>query len=432
MNRIKTILVVLLLLACTCMPCAVADNKKAGTNIHGNTTQDDLQSDDDEYANDSAQDPQTARGRSGIVPQPRRLEVEYRNVTDSHLDSTQKLQVARNAYKGAKTSENRRKLEKAAQTHLLRTTDRMIKRLEVVQARIEADERRGFAPEGASENIDRYMLRLEGKGSEIRSADTAADIVSCARSIEREWKAARVELMRYTRHMIVMRIEQFLDKAETLSGRLDGMIDDLEDQGVDTANLRENLRKYDTTIECVRENHELAKTAMDALDRDEMRQYVHEANVCVREANQILKDIFRELRGYRMSSVRLNAVILNGTGTLTAEGSGTAVISGSINMSLTADAGMLSVCDRDGDMNIMISGNGTRTQEDSTVVYTGFNGSAYINGSDVTVTITGSGIELEVEGTGTALLTGTGSYSVTHNGDVTSSGEWHEPDGGSA
>ena len=49
-------------------------------------------------------------------------------------------------------------------------------------------------------------------------------------------------------------------------------------------------------------------------------------------------------------------------------------------------------------------GNGTRTQQGSTMVCTGFNGTAYINGTDVTVTIRGSGVDLMAEGKGRALL----------------------------
>jgi hypothetical protein len=117
-------------------------------------------------------------------------------------------------------------------------------------------------------------------------------------------------------------------------------------------------------------------------------------------------------------------VILDGTGTLTAEGSGTALVRGDIEMQLSADAGTLSVCDRAGDMVINVTGEGTRTEDGSIVVYTGFNGEAAITGSDVVVTIIGTGIELTVEGTGTAVLIGTGSYEVIGG----RSGEWRNPD----
>ncbi|MEA1944577.1 MAG: hypothetical protein U9N07_04480, partial [Euryarchaeota archaeon] len=314
----------------------------------------------------------------------------------------------------------------AAQNHFLRTTDRMIGRLEFMQARIEIAEQQGYAPEGASESIDKYILRLEGKGSEIRSADTAGDFASAARDIRKTWREIRAEMLRHTKYMIAARIGTFLEKSEILSDRLDEKISDLEVQGIDTENLRSNLEDYDEKIKCVRENYDDAKEFFDDGNTDEARRSIHEANVCIRDANHILKEIFKELREYRTGSV-----VLNGTGILTAEGSGRAMIRGAIEMSLTADAGSLSVCDRASDVNITISGNGTRTQQDSTMVYTGFNGTAYINGTDVTVTIRGSGVDLMAEGKGTAVLVGNGSYSVTQNGEAISSGEWREPDGGS-
>jgi hypothetical protein len=263
------------------------------------------------------------------------------------------------------------------------------------------------------------MLRLEGKKLEAENADTPADIISAARDIRGEWGEIRSEIARHTRHLIIARIGNYVEKSEKLSDRLDAEIDKLADEGVDTTSLEDKLDDFDDKIVCVRTSHILAKDALEDGDPDEVGQAVRKANACIRDANRIIRAIFLELREYEAGSV-----ILDGTGMLTAEGSGKACIMGDIEMQLVADAGSLSVRDRAGDMAINITGEGTRTEDGARVIYTGFNGDATISGSDVVVTMNGTGIELAVEGTGTAILSGTGSYEVTDG----QSGEWRNPD----
>ena len=443
MKQMKTLLVVLLLLACAFMPCiAVAESEATDMSNNEDTGVSDTDTstaDNDTNETDDAVTP----GRSGgaqsvkpyvgvanqlrkqpqdVGPQTARVK-QYANTTEQHLNSRQALLNARNQLRNAETPEEReqlrQRLQTKAQEHLLRTIDQMIGRLERLQARIEAAEQQGDVPEGASDNIDRYMLRLEGKKLEVENADTPTDIVSAARDIRGEWGEIRREIARHTTHILIARIGNYVGKSEKLSDRLGEEIDKLADQGVDTTSLENKLDRFDDQIVCVRTSHILARDALEDGDPDEVGQAVRKANACIRDANQIIRAIFLELREYRAGSV-----ILDGTGTLTAEGSGTALVRGDIEMQLTASAGSLSVCDRAGDMVINVTGEGTRSEDGSIVIYTGFNGDATITGSDVVVTMNGTGIELTVEGTGTAVLIGTGSYEVVGG----RSGEWRNPD----
>ncbi|HIE31682.1 MAG TPA: hypothetical protein EYP67_04775 [Methanosarcinales archaeon] len=447
MKQMNTLLVVSLLLACAFVPgFAAADNKAtdesnkmdtvdtsdSDTSTGDNETDatDDTDSSDDTAPNESAvvaskqvrKSPQVVRPQV-VGSQTARME-RYMNKKDRHLASRQALLDAREQFKNAETPEERaqlrHQLQTRAQEHLMLTIDQMIERLELMQEQIEAAEEQGYAPDGASENIERYILRLEGEKPEVESAETPADVVSAARNIRNTWKGIHVEIRRYTLHMIVARIGHFADKADGVSHRLEEKIRELEGEGVDTTSLETKLDDFDDKIDCARVNYVLAKDALGDGDPEDVRKAVRKANDCIRAANRILKEIFKELREYQAG-----AVVLDGTGTLTAEGSGTALVRGDIEMLLAADAGSLSVCDRGGDMVINITGDGTRSEEGATVVYTGFDGDATVTGSDVIVTITGSGIDLTVEGTGRAVLLGTGTYEVTHDSDVTS-GNWHE------
>jgi len=432
----KTIFAISLLLACALMSgFAVAESKATDTSDEADTGISDNETNEIDVAVKS--------GRSGAAkpvkpyadvtdqlrkpPQaggpPTARADQYANTTAQQLDSRQALMNARNQLRNAETPEEREKLRQRLQTkaqeHLVRTIDQMIGRLERLQERIEAAEQQGNAPEGASANIDRYMLRLEGKKLEAENAETPADIISAARDIRGEWGEIRSEIARHARYMLTERIGNYVEKSEGLSGRLDEEIGKLADEGIDTTSLEAKHDRLDDKFDCVRVNYILAKDALEDGDPDEVDQAVGRANACIRDANQITREIFLELREYRAGSV-----IMDGTGTLTAEGSGTALVRGDIEMQLSADAGSLSVVDRDGDRIITVTGDGARIDDGSIVVYTGFNGDATISGSDVVVTMTGTGIDLTVDGTGTAILIGTGLYEVTGG----RSGEWRNPD----
>jgi hypothetical protein len=122
------------------------------------------------------------------------------------------------------------------------------------------------------------------------------------------------------------------------------------------------------------------------------------------------------------------AVILNGTGTLEASGSGTAWIHGSLDLALVCDYGTLMVHDHTGDMVVNVTGSGVKDQSGRWTMYHGFDGTADITGSDVSVVLVGSGIDLTVTGTGRAILVGDGIYQTLGSDDsLILSGDWQEP-----
>ena len=412
MNQIKTLFVVSLLLTCMYIPCIAAAGNNGGLRAY------------DAQVNKTIGQVQAANVRDGsagigMAADAQAIRRAGRN----------DLQRAREMYQNNRTPENQQMLTGAAKDHLLQMLDLMIERLELLQERIEfAEENNILVPENASENIDRYILRLEGYKPEVESADTPADIRSVARSINQEWRSIRREILRYTKYMIAVRIEAYIDKAGDISDRLDVKISELEDEGADTTNLRQNQEDFKEKLVCVEENYELAKEAVsdDEINSGEVRQYIRNASHCIREANHILREIFRELRA--LEGYRNGAVILNGTGTLEASGSGTAWMHGSLDLALVCDYGTLMVHDRAGDMDINVTGNGVKDQTGRWTIYHGFDGTADITGSDVSVVLVGSGVELTVTGTGRVILVGDGTYQVSGSGgDVISSGDWQEP-----
>ena len=281
MNQIKTLFVVSLLLTCMYIPCIAAAGNNDGLHTH-------------DQVNKTIGQAQAASVRAGSAGMGMAADAQA-----TRRDSRDELQRAREAYRNDKTPENQQRLMDAAKNHLLQMLDLMIGRLELLQERIEFAEKNNIlVPDGASENIDRYIIRLEGYKPEVRSADTAADIRSVARSINQEWRSSRREILHCTKYMLAARIELYLEKAGDISDRLDVKIGELDDADVDTTNLKQNQDDFKEKLVCVKENYELAKEAVsdDEVNSGEVRQYIRNASRCIREANHNLRDIFRELR----------------------------------------------------------------------------------------------------------------------------------------
>ena len=410
MKQIKTLFVVSLLLTCMYIPCVAAAGDNGGLRAH-----------DAAQANKTIGQVQAANIRTGSAGMGMAADAQA-----IRRDARNDLQRAREIYRNNRTPENQQMLIGTAQDHLLQMLDLMIKRLELLQEQIEFAEANSIiVPKGASENIDRYLIRLESYKPEVKSADTAADLRSVARSINQEWRLIRKEILHYAKYMVAARTAAYIDKANDIADRLDAKISELEDEGIDTTDLRQYLEDFNEKLDCVEENYELAKAAVsdDEINPGEVQQYIRNASRCIGEANHILRVMFRELRAFE--GYKNGAVILNGTGTLEASGSGTAWIHGSLDLALSCDYGTLMVHDRVGDMNITVTGNGVKDQTGRWTMYHGFDGTADITGSDVSVALVGSEVDLTVTGTGRAILVGDGTYQVSgHDGDTISSGDW--------
>ncbi|KAB3547194.1 MAG: hypothetical protein C5617_004990 [ANME-2 cluster archaeon] len=418
MKQITTLFVVSLLLTCMYMPCIAAAGNNDGLRAY------------DAQVNKTigqARAANVSNGSAGLGMAATAQAIKGASGNGLNVDSSG-LYRARDAYRNDRTPENRQMLMDAAKDHLLQMLDLMIGRLELLQEQIEFTEENSIImPKGASENIDRYILRLESYKPEVESADTEADLRSVARSINQEWGSIRKEILHYAKYMVAARTEAYIAKADDISDRLEAKIIELDGEGVDTTNLRLNLDDFNAKLVCVEENYELAKAAVsdDEINSGEVQQYIRNASRCIGEANNILREMFKELRA--LEGYRDGAVMLNGTGTLKASGSGTAWIHGSLDLALSCDHGALTVHDHIGDMNITVTGNGAEDQTGRWTIYRGFDGTADITGSDVSVALVGSGIDLTVAGTGRAILVGDGTYQVRGSDDgLISSGDWQE------
>ena len=351
--------------------------------------------------------------------------------------SRENLQNAKNEYVTAKedfhtvradAAGDPEKLFESTRAYMIQTIDYMISHLENVKENVESSD--GELAEETSGLIDGYIEQLEQERANVGAAETRKELADVAKSIRDIWKDANKDASFLAGKAANNKINRFLAKSEALSLRLQNEIQRLKDEGKDTDEMEEMLGEYNDQIKQVKQNQERTRATFQNRNAGEnsikeANEYLREAGKDIKEVNRVLNNIVKELKTYRRGVVKLD-----GTGTLTAEGTGTAVLSGDLTLNIDAIDAKLVIKDLAGDALIEFGTGADYTKMDSeaddnsAMVYHEFTGSVDISGSRLTAMIRGEDVTLTAEGTGSAVLSGTGIYSVEKDGVSSASDQW--------
>jgi hypothetical protein len=333
---------------------------------------------------------------------------------------------ARIQWREDRTAANLANVVEKAKISLLAADNAMIKRLEMLRARVEAT--RGLSDNEKTviyAEIDADISWLQGKQTDIQNADNMWDVISVALTIWDYWRDVRVEIKQIIGQILGAWTDALVQRAEAFAGRVEAKIEELKENGIDTSDLESWLADYNSAIELAEEKYDQAKDKFSQIPSAENpHQLFWEGVALIREGNGYLRDAFRALRDI-ISDMRSSghSVTLAGSGTLIAHGDGRAYLSGTGAVHVLAPIqGTMLVSPN---AKVTTVGEGTKTVlENDWVQYEGY-GSAMVTGTDIIVDISGDGISILAAGTGTAVLTGTGSYR-TYGENKYGAGSWTE------
>lgn len=357
---------------------------------------------------------------------------QYENARDKFSDAEDRFKQARQNYRDNKDAHSAQELKGRTSEFLERAIDQMIAHLEVMKNRVE-NSKNDLIPFDASANIDNHIAQLEIIRTDVQQAETRQEFVDAADSLRDQWKKIKLETQYYAGIIVNSKIDGFLSKADNVSTRMDGVIENLDAKGEDTSGLEVYTMNFKELVDKAKENSENIADlytnhegfGSDGMANDDVaaKEFLREGHLLQKDSHKILKDAATELRQFFREAKKLNGgnVVVTGTGTLEASGTGKATIEGDITVRLSARNGILVVSNEG-----TVTTNGTGTKEElgnGDVKYQGF-GSATIEGSDVTVEISGEDIKLTATGTGSATLSGNGTYNTENDFSVTS--EWDE------
>ncbi len=312
---------------------------------------------------------------------------------------------------------------------MTRTIEYMITHLETVPEN--AENTGGDSADEVSETIGGYIEQLQQQQANVESAQTRQEFAEAAKEVRKIWNDAQKSAKYFAGQSVNARLNNLLAKSEGLSLRLEGEINRLNAEGKDTEELEEMLAEYNELIGEAKQNQELARNTIQTRNGQnddvvsEANQYMRQATKNIQDANVVLKDMFNELKSNRRGSA-----VLDGTGTLTAQGSGTTVLSGDLTLDMTATNARLVIKDLAGDADVAIDGGYTEVDCDDeddgnrALVYHNLTGTVQITGSRLTVMVRGDDVSITAEGKGSVILSGIGTYKVEKAGESSENVQW--------
>ncbi|MDW7730829.1 MAG: hypothetical protein SCH66_00185 [Methanolobus sp.] len=218
-------------------------------------------------------------------------------------------------------------------------------------------------------------------------------------------------------------LEDNIAKSEAMAQRLDETVSRLNAEGNDVDKLEKLVADYTSLVDNSKMYFEKAN-ATDGIDptdstgstsgsAEDGHEYLERSRESIIQANLLLRDIFHELKPY----LALHARIPDDA-RLSAEGTGTVVLSGDLDVDMSLSAGKLSYVDFKDDISIEMQ-DSTEPEmirmpdmKQELVTYENLTGNLSLSGSGFIMELTGEDISLIARGTGEAELFGNGTYFI--------------------
>ncbi|WP_370574284.1 hypothetical protein, partial [Methanomethylovorans sp.] len=329
-----------------------------------------------------------------------------------YFAAKQRLQQINSNINSGKINASSKEVFEVRQEYLLETINYTLSNLESLKEKTHASQREDA--DVVIAEIDEYIFELDAEKDSVKNATTTRELAKSARNIRDIWKDAVKNAYRTRTEFIDDKIGTYLSKSVSLSERLSKEIETLQQQGKDTTELEELLREYNDLIGQAQQNRERARDTYQNADGTS-GEYWSSSAENLKDANSVLAKISQILRTYRHG-----VVSLNGDGTLTADGNGTAVLSGDIEAEMMIHDAQLVIKDLAGDAKVTIINsdseiilemdNSLADDPKRALVYSDLTAKVTISGSRLTVMVRGTDLDLEVEGIGSAVLSGEGAY----------------------
>ncbi|AKB85645.1 hypothetical protein [Methanococcoides methylutens] len=334
-----------------------------------------------------------------------------KNLTDDDFDPAQDRDRLRSNFQDAKNDYNKVTAEfqnvKAQQARGQLTSEEMLDKSKVylngtvdyMVERLNYIKDTGGYSEDVNDTITSYTDALNDTKIEIGAAETRKDLSDVLKDIRKLWKDAIKDIRSFNEMKVGEHLDDHIANANRISERLQNEIKEMEENGQNVEDLQDMLKKYNDLI-AEAESLQKGGDTKDAIE-------------ATREANEVLRELLQEMKQNRKGFVHME-----GEGPLNAEGDGTIVLSGQLNVTINATDAMLVIKDLNGDAYINVTGeydlvNEERAGEgDHALVYHDFTGDAIINGTRLTIMVRGEDMTIFAEGSGSASLSGEGNYRI--------------------
>lgn len=193
--------------------------------------------------------------------------------------------------------------------YLNASIDYMIAHLEKVQYNLEQSN--GSGTEARINAIEERISQLQEEKKAIEKAEDLEDFTKATESVRGVWNNVKNRTAVETGQTAGEKIDDFANKSESISKKLEKELDKLNETGVNTSELESKLENYNALMASARKNSEAAKEIYNKENATEeelskANGYLQNALGEIKEANQVLKEIFEELEQYRSEETNRN------------------------------------------------------------------------------------------------------------------------------
>lgn len=281
-------------------------NQYVRENFKGYTNE----TDDETDAGNSESDPKKLQNNFSINDRNRiseykqerkRIKEELQLQRKEYQEAKEDFLKIKNSIRAEKLDPNSEEALNATKLYLNSSINYMIAHLSSVKSNMEYSNGNGTEEKIAA--IDEKIKLLEAERGEVANASSLKELVATVRSVRGTWDDAQKISLAGSGQIVSEKIGEFLDKSETLSGKLEVNIENLSKAGFDTSDLETKLASYNSYLTSAREKKEAADSIYD--DEDVTRENMEKANNYLRQsisdinkANKILREIFDGFKEY--------------------------------------------------------------------------------------------------------------------------------------
>jgi len=250
--------------------------------------------------------------------------------------------------------------------------------------------------------IEDERSAFEEKLQAINESQTPEELRNAVKDLKEEWKSTRILVKATAMQVVIVKIENVINKADDLQLRLEERITETNDTKL-AAILEDYAAKLDEAKAKLDEAKGILTNAETQKDINEARGLIIDAIHLLKDAFKDVREIVKELKvgqGRIFFGNQTGELFARGNGTAEFEGMGIIVVRGSGDLSVKPDTAI-----------VTLVGFGNKSVEDGVAKVSG-QGKAVIRGKDIKVKIEGEHITLFAKGYGTAYLEGNGTYRV--------------------
>ena len=234
------------------------------------------------------------------------LKQEYKQIRNEWESSkTEYIQTKKKLQKFNKLTPEEQELHFGkAQEFMTKTLDRMEKHLEILQKWSERVVQNDSQQQEIIEDLGIHIKELNEFKTKVSEATTVQELRTVGKEIKDYWKNARADIKRVTSTILAAKVNNIIQRAETLSKKLHTKVNALDQGHGEVQEMQALLKEFDIKITLAKESYENAKDAYSQIRSlsevdslfGQTKDFLKDADKYLKESHKILKKLVKLYR----------------------------------------------------------------------------------------------------------------------------------------